>query len=256
MSAGLIFRNVMPRGCREDGRVARETSAMRAADVMTTRLLTLTPDLPVAAAARMLAERGISGAPVVDAEGRLVGVLTEGDLIRRLAVATDKPRSWFLGLFASATAQADHYARSHGRRVRDVMTAAVESVAEDTPIAEVAALLERRGIRRVPVLRDGRLVGLVSRADLLKVSLEEPAQAGSATDATIRRDLARALQDQPWVDAYFVFPEVKDGVVTLHGFCRSEAVKRGLRVLAEGIPGVREVRVETDPTPPMLIGAA
>lgn len=228
---------------------------MNAADVMTTSLVTLPPDLPVGAAARMLAERGISGAPVVDAEGRLLGILTEGDLIRRLAAETDRPRSWFLGLFASASAQADHYARSHGRRVRDVMTREVTSVAEDTPLAEVAALLEKRGIRRVPVLREGRLVGLVSRADLLKVSLEPPPRPEAASDAAIRRALAAALKGQPWVDAYFVFPEVADGVVTLHGFCRSEAVQRGLRVLAEGVPGVREVRVETDPTPPGLIGA-
>lgn len=225
---------------------------MRAADVMTTSLLTLPPDLPVAAAARMLAERGVSGAPVVDREGRLLGILTEGDLIRRLAAVTEKPRSWFLGLFASAPAQAEHFARSHGRRVRDVMTTAVESITEDTPVEQVAAILEGRGIRRVPVLRDGRLAGIVSRADLLKVSLESPPEAASAPDAVIRRQLTRAMQDQPWVDAYFVFPEVQDGVVTLHGFCRSEEVKRGLRVLAEGIPGVREVRIQTEPTPPYL----
>ncbi len=225
---------------------------MRAADVMTTRLLTLPPDLPVGTAARMLAERGVSGAPVVDPDGRLLGILTEGDLIRRLAAVTDKPRSWFLGLFGSASAQAEHFARSHGRRVRDVMTVETASVTEDAPVEEIAALFETRGIRRVPVLRDGRLVGIVSRADLLKVSLEPPPLPEAAPDAAIRRTLAAAMKDQPWVDAYFVFPEVKDGVVTLHGFCRSEEVKRALRVLAEGIPGVREVKVETDPTPPLL----
>jgi CBS domain-containing protein len=196
---------------------------------------------------------------VVDAEGRLVGILTEGDLIRRLATETERPRSWFLGLFASPSGQADHYARCHGRRVRDVMTTQVESVAEDTPIGEVAAILERRNIRRVPVLRDGRLAGIVSRADLLKASLDPP-QASAATgadrsDDAIRQALARALQEQPWADAYFVFPEVQDGVVTLYGFCRSEAVKRALRVLAEEVPGVRAVQVRTDPTPPPLIGA-
>ena len=230
---------------------------MNAADVMTTSLLTLTPDLPVGQAARMLAERGVSGAPVLDAEGRLVGMLTEGDLIRRLAAATDKPRSWFLGLFGSAPAQAEHYARSHGRRVRDVMTAAVESVTEASPIAEVAAILERRGIRRVPVLRDGKLVGIVSRADLLKVSLAEPLAAAAAagqSDSAIARALLREMREQAWIDAYFIFPQVRDGVVTFHGFCRSEEVQRGLRVLGEGIPGVREVRLDTAPTPRFLLG--
>jgi CBS domain-containing protein len=232
---------------------------MRAADVMTTSLLTLTPDTTVGQAARMLAERGISGAPVLDEKGTLIGILTEGDLIRRLAAAQDRPRSWFLGLFASAPGQAEHFARSHGRRVRDVMTTSVEAVREDTPVAQVAAILERLGIRRVPVVReDGRLVGLVSRADLLKASLAEPAPAPQAdtTDAAIAQALTRAMREQPWIDAYFIFPQVKDGVVTFHGFCRSEAVQRGLRVLAEGIPGVRAVHIATEPTPAFLLGTS
>lgn len=231
---------------------------MRAADIMTTGLLTLAPDMSIAQAARMLAARGISGAPVLDAAGGLVGILTEGDLLRRLAAPTDAPRSWLRDFFSAAPTRAAEFARTHGRRVRDVMTTEVESVAEDTPVAEVAALLERRGIRRVPVVREGRLVGLVSRADLLKTVLAEPtpAAAGAAiSDAAIARVLTRAMREQPWVDAYFVFPEVREGVVTFHGFCRSEEVQRGLRVLAEGIEGVREVRLDLAPPPPFLLGA-
>jgi hypothetical protein len=192
---------------------------------------------------------------VLDAEGRLLGLLTEGDLIRRLAATTDKPRSWFLSIFGSAPAQAEHYARSHAHKVRDVMTTEVEWVAPDRPVAEVAALLERRNIRRVPVLQDGRLLGIVSRADLLKVSLAAPPAAAGSTDHEIAQALSRAMRDEPWIDAYFIFPEVKDGVVTIHGYCRSEEVQRGLRVLAEGIPGVKEVRVVTEPMPLPLIGA-
>jgi CBS domain-containing protein len=230
---------------------------MNAADIMTTNLLTLTPEMPVGQAARMLAERGVSGAPVLDPQGRLLGMLTEGDLIRRLAAERDKPRSWFLGLFGSAPAQAEHYARSRGRRVRDVMTTEIESVTEAAPVAEVAAVLERRGIRRVPVLRDGKLLGIVSRADLLKASLAEPPAApasGSPDDARIARDLLQAMREQPWIDAYFIFPEVRQGIVTFHGFCRSEEVQRGLRVLAEGIEGVRGVEIDTAPTPAFMIG--
>ncbi len=229
---------------------------MRVADIMTTNLLTLSPDLPVGRVAQMLAGRGVSGAPVLDAEGRLLGMLTEGDLIRRLAAETDRPRSWFLGMFGSAPAQAAHYARSHGRRARDVMTTAVESVTEDTPVAEAAALLERHGIRRLPVLRDGRLVGIVSRADLLKVSLAEPpgAEAGAASDAAITRAVTQAMRQQPWIDAYFIFPEVRDGVVNFSGYCRSDEVERGLRVLAEGITGVRGVTFDMRPTPRFILG--
>lgn len=228
---------------------------MRAADVMSTGVLTLPPDMPVGLVARTLAERGISGAPVVDAEGRLLGMLTEGDLIRRLAATAEKPRSWLFNLFASAPALATNYARTHGRRARDVMTTAVETVTPETPVAEVAAMLERLGVRRLPVLRDGRLAGIVSRIDLVKALLDPPeTRVADAPDAAIRAALVQALREQPWVDSYFIFPEVQGGVVTLHGFCRSEAVKRALRVLAEGIPGVREVRVETDPTPRFLLG--
>jgi CBS domain-containing protein len=230
---------------------------MRAADIMTTSLLTLTPDMTVGQAARMLAERGVSGAPVLDGRGALIGILTEGDLIRRLAVSQDKPRSWFLGLFDSAPAQAEHFARSHGRRVRDVMTATVEAVREDTPVAQVAAILERQGVRRVPVVgEDGRLVGLVSRADLLKASLAEPAPAPQegTPDAAIARELTRAMREQPWIDAYFVFPQVRDGVVTFHGFCRSPAVPKALRVLAERVPGVRGVAFDLQPPPIFALG--
>jgi CBS domain-containing protein len=229
---------------------------MRTAEqVMTTGLLTLLPDMPVAQAAQMLADRGVSGAPVLDAEGRLAGMLTEGDLIRRLAATEDRPRSWFLGLFASAPAQAQHYTRSHGRRVRDVMTSSVETVSPDTPISQVATILERRGVRRVPVVAgSGKLLGIVSRADLLKESLAEPALAGTApTDVEITRRLSAAMREQPWIDTYFLFPEVRNGVVTFHGFCRSGEVQRALRVMAEGIPGVREVQMRTDPTPAYLI---
>ncbi len=229
---------------------------MNAADIMTSSLLTLTPEMSVGQAAEMLAARGVSGAPVLDAEGRLLGMLTEGDLIRRLAAARDEPISWFLGLFAAAPAQADHYARSHGRRVRDIMTTGVETVTEATPVAEVAALLERRRIRRVPVMRQDRMVGVVSRADLVRKSLSEPPASGSedATDREIASALRRAMREQPWIDAYWVFPQVRDGVVTFNGFCRSEEVQRGLRVLAEAIPGVREVKVATAPTPRFRIG--
>jgi len=224
---------------------------MRARDLMTTGLLTLPPDTPVHVVARLLAERGVSGAPVVDAGGRLLGMVTEGDLIRRLAAKEDSPTSWMRGLFSPAADQAARFARTHGRRARDVMTTELATVTEDTPIEQVAQILESKGIRRVPVVRDGALVGIVARADLIR-ALFDPAgpPAADAPDARIRRELARAMQAQPWVDTWFLLAEVQDGVVTFHGFCRSETVKQGLRVLAEGIPGVKEVRFETDATPP------
>lgn len=230
---------------------------MLARDVMTTELVTVPPDMPLAAVARLMAERGISGVPVVGPDGALLGMLTEGDLIRRLAAAAEKPTSWFAGLFASPAEQAARFAKAHGRRARDAMTTAVHTASEDTPLEEIAALFERTGIRRVPILREGKLVGLVSRADLLRALLEgeEGTAEARRSDAEIRRDIVRRMKEQPWADTYFIFPEVKDGAVTFYGFCRSQAVEQALRVLAEGVPGVKSVAFDLS-RPPAFIATA
>jgi CBS domain-containing protein len=229
---------------------------MRARDIMTTDLVTAPPDMPVEALAALMAERHISGAPVVDAEGRLVGLVTDGDLMRRLSAKEDKPASFLAALLGAGADQAIAYARAHGRRVRDLMSTDLATVAEDATVEEVAHLLETRRIRRVPVVRDGRLVGVVSRADLLRAVMA-PVHDGAGDDASdprIRRAIYAAMRDQPWISARFVFPMVKDGVVTFHGFLGSQEALTALRVLAEGIEGVKEVRFDTTPPPRMMLG--
>ncbi|PWS37541.1 hypothetical protein DFH01_11990 [Falsiroseomonas bella] len=225
---------------------------MRARDLMTRDPITLPPDTPLPLVARILAERGISGAPVVDADGRLLGMVTESDLIRRLAAPEDAPRSWLVEFFTPAGRQAARYARTHGQTARDVMTTGLVTATEDTPIGVIAQALEERGIRRVPVVRDGRLVGVVARADLIRALMApEGSLAEDAPDERIRRQLGEAMRGQPWVDAFFIYPEVTDGVVSFRGYCRNDEVKRALRVLAETIPGVKgvEVMVEKPPLP-------
>lgn len=230
---------------------------MRVRDLMTTSLVTIPPEAPLEVVARLLSDRGISGVPVVDGAGSLLGMVTEGDLIRRLAAKEDAPKSWVLGLFASAADQAARFARTHGQRARDVMTTDIASVTEDTSIEHVAHIIEDRKIRRVPVLRDGKLVGVVSRSDLIRALLAAPGSiAADAPDARIRRDLAIKMRNEPWVDTYFIFPDVKGGQVTFHGFCRSETVKQGLRVLAEGVPGVKGVVFETQESPAYMLGVS
>lgn len=229
---------------------------MRARDLMTTNLVTLTPDAPIDAVAHALADRGISGAPVVAPDGTLLGMVTEGDLIKRLSAKDRVETGWFAGLFHSAADQAARYARVHGHQARDVMTTDLATVTEDTSIEHIARIIEDKGIRRVPVVRDGKLVGLVSRADLIKAMVMPAGTTTDAPDSRIRRDLTRAMRDQPWVDTYFIFADVKDGVVTFHGFCRSEEIKQGLRVLAEEVEGVKEVKMELQEPPPMLLGVA
>lgn len=223
---------------------------MRARDLMTRDPVTIPPDTPLQVVAGTLAERGFSGAPVVDAEGCLRGMVTEGDLIRRIAAKEDAPRSWLRDFFTPAGRQAARFARTHGQTAGDVMTTQLVTAEEDTPIEVIAQAMEERGIRRVPVVREGRLVGIVSRADLIRALLvPEQSLAADAPDERIRRAVLAAMREQPWIDAFFVFPDVKDGVVSFHGYCRNEDVKRGLRVLAERIPGVRGVEVMVEKTP-------
>jgi CBS domain-containing protein len=230
---------------------------MRARDLMTRDVVTVPPDTPVPALARLLAERGVSSAPVVEADGRLVGIVTEADLLRRVAALGERPKGWLARLFADPSAQAARYAKGHGARARDVMTTDLITVEEDARAEEIARLLEEHRIKRVPVLRDGRLAGVVSRADLLRAVLESPETlAADAPDARIQRDLAAALRGQPWAHTFYIFPSVQDGVVTFYGWCSSEEVGRGLRVLAEGVPGVKGVQDETTPPPPHALGWA
>jgi hypothetical protein len=162
-----------------------------------------------------------------------------------------------LGLFASAAEQAARFARTHGQRARDVMTTDIASVTEDISIEHVAKIIEEKKVRRVPVLRDGKLVGVVSRSDLIRALLAPPdSMAQDAPDERIRRDLAIAMRNEPWVDTYFIFPDVKGGQVTFHGFCRSDTVKQGLRVLAEKLPGVKGVAFETQAPPAYVMGVS
>lgn len=229
---------------------------MRARDIMTTDPVTVPPDTPLEAVAALMAERHISGLPVVEADGRLVGLVTDGDLMRRLSAKEDKPASFFAALLGATANQALAYARAHGRRVRDVMSINLATVTEDTTVEEVAHLLETKRIRRVPVLRDGRLVGVVSRADLLRAVMA-PVGSGAdqeASDPRIRREIYAAMREQPWISARFVFPMVKDGVVTFHGFLAGQEAMMALRVLAEGVAGVKEVGFDTVSPPPGILG--
>lgn len=223
--------------------------SLRAKDVMTTGVVAVPPDTPATALARLLADRGISAAPVTDAEGRLLGVVTEADLLRRLAGAAEKPVGWLRGLFSNPDREAARYARTHGMAARDIMTAAdLATVDEDTTAERCARLMEERRVKRLPVLRDGRLVGVVSRADLLRAVMDPPAKLGgadgeaaAARDARVRAALRKEMRAQPWTSGQYAFADVQNGVVTLHGFARSDEVRRGLRVLAERIDGVERV---------------
>jgi CBS domain-containing protein len=228
------------------------TYRLTARDLMTPDVVTVPPETPVIAMARLLAERGISAVPVVAKDGALLGVVTEADLIRRLAGEEDKPMSWFASLFANPGEMAERYARTHGLTAADIMTEGAITVGEDATAQQIAQLMEEKGIRRVLVVTEGRLRGIVSRADLLRAIVAPPPAEGAMSDERIRRAVLAAMQKEPWADSFYTLVDVKDGVVTFHGFRRDAGVGRGLRVLAENIPGVKAVRDETQPMPVYL----
>jgi CBS domain-containing protein len=230
--------------------------APTARDLMTPDVLSVPPGTPILALAHMMAERHISAVPVLSAEGALLGLVSEADLIRRLADEEEKAPSWFAGLFADPVAQAERYARAHGAKAADVMTTEIVSVAPEDSAARVARTMEEKGVRRVLVVKDGKLQGIVSRADLLRALVAPPGPAGGGSDEQIRRAVVAAMRNEPWVDTFHTVVEVKGGVVEIHGFSRSAAVQRALRVLAEGVAGVKEVKDMTQPMPAYLYAAA
>jgi CBS-domain-containing membrane protein len=173
-----------------------------------------------------------------------------------LAGTAVQQRGWLGNLLSSAPADAARYARLHGATVRDVMTTDLISVGEDATAEDIARLMEQRRVKRVLVLREGRLAGIISRADLLEAVLAPPETAAAgAEDARIRRAIQSALREQSWAKPYFLWTTVEKGVVTYHGFCGSPEVLRALRVLAEETPGVRGVEIKIEAPPPSLFEA-
>jgi CBS domain-containing protein len=217
--------------------------SLSARDVMTREVICVPASMPVASLARLLAERGISAVPVTGADGRLLGIVTELDLIRRLSGAEDRRPGWIQRLFGDRDRDAERYAQVHGMLAEDVMTRSLVTVTEDSSVEHIAHLMEERGIRRVPVLRGERLVGLVSRADLLQALLVPPAALGDGAeeDERIREAVWKEVREQPWADMVYTFVSVKDGVVEFQGFARSPAVRRGLQAIAHRVQGVRQV---------------
>ena len=214
---------------------------MQAQDVMTVEVVSVSPETPVAEIAQTLLERRISAVPVLADDGRLLGIVSEGDLIHGLGSA-DAKRSWWLDLLASPTARAQEYVKSHGRRASDVMTRAVVSVAPDTPLPEIARLLEARRIKRVPVLGDGRLLGIVSRADLLRaLALQPAATTAQGGDRAIREGLIAEFERAGLDWHPYVQILVSDGVVHLWGIVHGPEEGEAYRLAAEQVPGVSTV---------------
>ena len=226
-------------------------------DVMTTNVITVEPDTAVQELATLLSDRGISGVPVLDRDNRLVGVVSEGDLLHRAETGTERRtqrrRSRWLDNFASDQEAARDYVKAHGRTVREIMTRDVISVSDTTELADIATLLETRRIRRVPVVRDGQLVGIISRANLVRalaMTKSESAIEADSDDRTIRQKLIAELTGQEWVHMWGADIIVRDRVVHLwFSDDRSDEERQAVRIAAENIPGVRQVQEHIVPVP-------
>jgi len=215
---------------------------MRATEIMTPNVITIGEDASVAEVAKLLAERGISAVPVVDKDHRVVGMVSEGDLLHRTETGTERRRSWWLDMVASTNRLAGDYIKSHSTKVKDVMTRDVIAVSNTTPLADIAILLETNRIKRVPVVRDGKLVGIVSRANLVRalaMTTNEPLSRAELDDRTIRNELLAELGAHRWAEISPANVTVKDGVVHLWSSYLSEEEKRAVVVAAENTPGVR-----------------
>jgi CBS domain-containing protein len=223
---------------------------MRAIDVMVHDVVTVRPDTAVADATKLLAEHDVSALPVLDKDGNLVGVLSEADLIHRAEIGTEKHRPWWLEAVTGATTLAEEFAKSHGKKVGEVMTTGVTSVTEDTPLSEIAALFERKRIKRVPVVKDGKLVGIVSRANLIQAlaSVIGRVDQHDETDRQIRLDLLSRLKSQKWTGFGDRNITVGNRVVHLWGLVGSETERKALVALAEDVPGVARVSDEMIPS--------
>jgi CBS domain-containing protein len=216
---------------------------MKAKNVMTPNVMSVQPDTPVMQAVRLMLQKRISGMPVVDSAGRLVGIVTEGDFLRRVETDTEKHRPRWLELLLGPGRLAEDYVRTHGRKVEEIMTRDPVTVTEDTPLAEIVKAMEKRQIKRVPVLRDQQVVGIVTRANLLHAlaSLARDIKFTDMGDSSIRDKLLAELRKQPWAPVGALDVIVRNGVVELWGTITDERERQALVVAAENTPGVKDV---------------
>lgn len=217
---------------------------MFAKDIMTTNVITVSPDEPVEDIARLLIERHISAAPVVDVDGSLLGIVSEGDLVHRILGDHELPRSWWLSLVGDPADKPREYLKSHGQTAKDVMTADVVSVGEFSSIAEIAELLETKRIKRVPVVENGKLVGIVSRANIIQALVagkEKGIPETASTDQDIRSKILEELGTHTWASSSTVNVVVSDGIVRLWGFVNSDDAKEAVHLAAKNTEGVKQV---------------
>jgi CBS domain-containing protein len=216
---------------------------MRAKDIMTLEVVSILPEASIGEALRLMLKHRISGLPVIDKEGKLLGIVTEGDFLRRVETGTERNRGGWIAFLMGPGRLAEEYVRTHGRKVAEVMTPDPVTVGEDTRLDAVVDIMEKRRIKRVPVVRGNRVVGIVSRANLLHVlaSIACELELQTATDTAIREQLLAVLGREQWVPKSFIDVTVHNGVVELWGSILDERERQAVVVAAENVAGVKHV---------------
>ena len=232
---------------------------MKVRNVMSPRVVSIAPDANVLEAIQLMLQKHISGLPVIDKSGTLVGVITEGDFLRRAETGTERKRPRWLEFLMGPRRMADEYVQAHARRVEEVMTREPVTITEDASLDDVVRIMERRRIKRLPVVRGAQVVGIVSRANLLRAlaSLGAGASPPAKTDVAIREHLLAEFDKQTWAPVALIDVVVKDGVVELWGTITEQAQGEALKVCAENVPGVKSVASHLtwiDPMSGMVIG--
>jgi CBS domain-containing protein len=215
---------------------------MKASHVMVSPVITGTPDMTVREVARLLCEHRISAIPVVDDGGEVIGIISEGDLIRRAEIGTQKQRSWWLSIFTSNIQLAEEYAKAHAEKVADLMTYEVISAEPETPLSDIARLFEQHNVKRVPIVKDKKLVGIVTRSNLVQAIATAPQKLHKPlSDDAIREKILQRLRKEFWANVETLNVAVEHGAVHLWGIVRSDAERNAIRVAVEGIAGVKTV---------------
>ncbi len=229
---------------------------MQAADIMTVDVIAAAPNMTVREVAKIMIDRGVSALPVINEDAQIVGIISEGDLIRRAETGTEIKASWWLDLLTSAQTLQERFLKSHGMNVSDVMTHDPITVAPDTPIAEIATTLEQHRIKRVPVVADGKVIGIVSRANLLHAlaSVKIPQSPGTADDRALREAVWEIISNEPGLKSVLVNVTVSDGEVRLWGAVRSDTEEKALVVAARTVPGVKSVESNFARLPDLYYG--
>jgi CBS domain-containing protein len=216
-------------------------SDMKAHEIMSRDVVTVKPATPVHDVAALMTEKRISGIPVVSEDGTVLGIISESDLLRRAEIGTVPQRKWWLVFFSDPDALARQYTKTHGLRAENVMTRPVISVGEDADLSEIARTLDKHKIKRLPVLRDGKLVGIISRADIVRALSQAEVERRPMSDAALEKTLLEKMRAQDWLEDTFINLSVHDGVVELNGFVASAEQRRALHVLIEETDGVHKI---------------